>query len=90
MKWAGYETKTWEKDTNIPKYIRDFYDKTGQATIPSPRIKCVKRAGSAVYYQLTWDGTDAPDEFIPQEDFYVDGMVEEAEESSCNTPVKWR
>ena len=43
----------------------------------------MKKAGSAVYYLLSWDGTDAPEELVPQEDFNFDD--EEAEESSCNT-----
>lgn len=83
VQWQGYSTKTWEKETNIPKYIRDFYDRTGKSEIPKPRIKSVKKAGSAVYYLLSWDGTDAPEELVPQEDFNFDD--EEAEESSCNT-----
>ena len=85
VKWQGYSTKTWEKETNIPKYIRDFYDRTGKSEIPKPRIKSVKKAGSAVYYLLSWDGTDAPEELVPQEDFNFDDDGEEAVDSSCNT-----
>ena len=85
VQWQGYSSKTWEKSSNIPKYIRDFYDKTGKNEIPKPRIKSVKKAGSAVYYLLSWDGTDAADEFVPQEDFKFDDVREEAVESTCNT-----
>ena len=85
VQWQDYSTKTWENATNIPKYIRDFHDKTGRTDIPKPRVKSVKKAGSAVYYLLTWDGTDAAEEFVPQEDFNFDDVREEADESTCNT-----
>ena len=84
VEWVGYAEKTWEISSNIPKFIRDFYERTGKCEIPKPRVKTVKKAGTAVYYLLSWDGTDEADQFVPQEDFAIEEDVDE-HSSSCNT-----
>ena len=38
IQWKGYETTTWEPAENIPKFIRDYYCRTGISVLPKPRI----------------------------------------------------
>ena len=38
IKWKGYTTTTWEPAKNIPKFMRDFYARTGIGKLPNPRI----------------------------------------------------
>ena len=38
IKWKGYTATTWEPSDHVPKFIRDYYKKTGQSKLPKPRI----------------------------------------------------
>ena len=45
VKWKGYQTTTWEPSKNIPKFIKDFYKKTGKSKLPKPRILDTRTCG---------------------------------------------
>ena len=45
IKWKGYSATTWESSKNIPKFIKDFYDRTGQSKLPKPRILATRTSG---------------------------------------------
>ena len=45
IKWAGYSATTWEPAKNIPKFIRDFYDRTKISKLPYPRILDTRTIG---------------------------------------------
>jgi hypothetical protein len=86
VEWDSYEEKTWEKAENIPQFIRTYFDRTGNKTIPSPRIKKVKHVGSKAYYLLTWDDKSSYEEFVPATDFIIDEEEEKHLQSyTCNT-----
>jgi hypothetical protein len=90
VQWEGYPSskQTWKKMENIPKFIVDYYEKTGQTTIPKPRIKSTKLVGSKLYYLLTWDGVKkGVPEYIPASDFEIAStdIVEGEGTSTCNT-----
>ena len=38
IKWKGYTVTTWEPASSVPKFIKDFYQRTGQSKLPKPRI----------------------------------------------------
>ena len=38
IKWKGYATTTWEPESNIPQFIKDYYIRTGNSRLPKPRI----------------------------------------------------
>ena len=46
VKWENYEEPTWEPKSNIPQFIINFYEKSGQSTIPSARVKHTKVVGT--------------------------------------------
>ena len=76
--------KTWEKEENIPKFLRDYFDRTGKTDIPKPRVKNVKHVGTGTYFLLSWDKSDEPDTYVPREDFLI-SQKEEEQMVSCNT-----
>ena len=86
VEWEGYSDRTWEPAKNIPKFIVDFYERTGQSAIPKPRVKTVKKAGSATYFLLSWDGSEEGDLYVPQEDFAIgdEGLMADTGKK-CNT-----
>ena len=84
VEWEGYSVKTWEKEENIPKFIRDYFDKTGNTTIPKPKVKSVKKAGTGTYFLLSWDNSSEPDTYVPSEDFLI-SQQEEKQMVPCNT-----
>ena len=45
VKWENYEKTTWEPSSNIPEFIRTYYERTGRNTIPMARIKSTKIVG---------------------------------------------
>ena len=45
IKWNGYDTTTWEPAENIPKFIQEFYIRTGQSKLPKPRIMDTRVVG---------------------------------------------
>ena len=36
IKWEGYKSETWEPSKNIPTFIKNYYERTGRAKIPTP------------------------------------------------------
>ena len=84
VEWEGYTVKTWEKEENIPKFLRDYYQRTGNTSIPKPRVKSVKSVGSGQHFLLAWDKTNEPDTYVPREDFVI-SQWEEEEMVSCRT-----
>ena len=78
------DVRTWEKEENIPRFLRDFFDKTGNTQIPKPRVKHVKHVGTGTYYLLAWDNSPEPDNYVPRQDFVI-SQKEEDEMVSCNT-----
>ena len=45
IKWEGYKENTWEPASNIPEFMRNYYKKTGNGTIPAPRVAGVRKKG---------------------------------------------
>ena len=45
IKWQGYSTTTWEPRKNIPKFIRDYFERTGKSNLPNPRILDTRTCG---------------------------------------------
>ena len=45
IKWENYEDPTWEPKTNIPEFITNYFDKTGQTKIPTARVSHTKIVG---------------------------------------------
>ena len=48
IKWASYTTTTWEPAKNIPKFIRDYYSRTGSFLLPKPRILDTRVSGECI------------------------------------------
>lgn len=48
IKWKGYTATTWEPSKNIPKFIRDFYERTGVSKLPKPRILDTRKTGRSI------------------------------------------
>ena len=46
IKWKGYEVTTWEPAHHIPKFIRDYHERTGQGLLPTPRILETRKTGN--------------------------------------------
>ena len=94
VKWLNFPVSaaTWEPQESIPKFIQLYYESGtnfGQ-TLPNPKIKNVKKAGSAVYHLLTWENDNSVGSWV-HEDFFKllseDGEIVSSleEENSCNT-----
>ena len=45
VKWENYEAPTWEPMKNIPQFIINYYEETGNSGIPSARVKHIKIVG---------------------------------------------
>ena len=94
VKWLGFppDASTWEPENSIPKFIQLYYqEKTNFGkSLPNPRLKNVKKAGSSLYHYLTWDGESDVGTWV-HEDFFKllgeDGEIVTAleEDKSCNT-----
>ena len=88
VKWAGFDTSTWEPKDNIPEWIVHFYQdpKKLSKPLPNPYIKHIKRVGKGqTYYLLSWEGGDGEEEWLDESliNMYT-GAVEDSI-SSCNT-----
>ena len=81
IQWQGYTTTTWEPSANIPKFIRDYYERTGKSTLPNPKILDTRTIGTTTEHLLTWEKDDSLPEWTPQQD--IDDEV--ADLASCNT-----
>ena len=46
VKWENYKETTWEPKENIPDFIVNYYEKTGNKNIPAARIKNTKIVGN--------------------------------------------
>ena len=86
IKWEDYEDSTWEPSTNIPKFIRDYYESTGNGKVPTPRVKEVKKVGSVSQYELVWSNdTDLPF-WDPEKHVLIEPTdVEVGQDRVCNT-----
>ena len=80
VKWKGYSTLTWEPACNLPKYIIDYFEQTGNSKIPIPRIKHTKNIGNSKYHLLTWEDNSFLPQYYRSEDF-----VDTTEDLGCNT-----
>ena len=49
IKWEGYEDETWEPATNIPQFMLNYYKKTGNGAVPTPRVAGVRKKGLILY-----------------------------------------
>ena len=93
IKWLGFPPSeaTWESENSVPKFIQDFYAKESNfgKVLPNPKIKMVKKAGSAVYHLLSWDDETSVAQWV-NEDFFnllrEDGeLMSMVADNSCNT-----
>ena len=46
VKWENYEQPTWEPKKNIPAFITNYFENTGQTKIPSARVSHTKTVGN--------------------------------------------
>ena len=61
----GVEDRTWEPSTNIPEFIRLYYnnpDSLGKR-LPEPRIRH-KKVGGEEMYLLSWEGNCQDEEWV--------------------------
>ena len=94
VKWLNFpeNASTWEPEQSIPKFIQLYYQDANNfgKALPNPRLKRVKKAGSALYHYLTWDGESDAGKWV-HEDFFKllgeDGEIVSAleDDNSCNT-----
>ena len=52
VKWENYEQPTWEPKKNIPEFITNYFDKSGQTKIPSARVSHTKIVGIIILYNI--------------------------------------
>jgi hypothetical protein len=45
VKWENYEFSTWEPTVNIPDFLINYYERTGNTKIQAARIKNTKVVG---------------------------------------------
>ena len=94
VKWLNFPASesTWEPEEAIPKFIRIYYKDENNLgkTLPNPKLKRVKKAGSELYHLLTWEGEGSAAQWM-HEDFFKllgeDGEIFSAfeDDNSCNT-----
>ena len=94
IKWLNFppDASTWEPADSIPKFIQLYYeggDNFGKS-LPNPKLKNVKKAGSGIYHLLTWDGEIGAGQWVHDDFFKLlgeDGEIVSAleEDNSCNT-----
>ena len=51
VKWENYAKSTWEPKENIPEFIVNYYERTGNNNIPAARIKNTKVVGMESDYE---------------------------------------
>ena len=68
------EQATWEPETNIPEFIRNYYKdpkKIGH-DLPKPRIKHSKTmTNGQKYHLLTWDNDQEKEEWVEESVFTI-------------------
>ena len=98
IKWKGYSTTTWEPAASVPKFIQDFYKRTGMSKLPKPRIldsrvcgMCICIAatqfsdvflGTITEHLLVWDGDTALPEWTRGVEDETDGVEDAVEQGS--------
>ena len=50
VKWENYEQPTWEPKKNIPAFITNYFENTGQTKIPSARVSHTKSVGNKIIF----------------------------------------
>ena len=94
VKWLNFPESeaTWEPYECVPKFIQLFYQDESNfgKTLPNPKLKRSKKAGTEVYHFLTWEGEPSASQWINDDFFKLlgeDGEIFSAleEDNSCNT-----
>ena len=73
---------------NIPSYIRDYYEQTGNGKLPSPKVKEARRNGSTVHYELVWTEDDSLPDWDPEKHILLqepEPAPASRDKRSCNT-----
>ena len=94
VKWLNFPAieSTWEPEECIPRFIQLFYknpDNFGKS-LPNPRLKRVKKAGSALYHLLSWDDDTSAAQWVHDDFFKLladDGEIFSTleDDNTCNT-----
>ena len=91
VKWLGYgvEDRTWEPSTNIPEFIRLYYnnpDNLGKR-LPEPRIQHKKVVGGEEMYLLSWEGNHQDEEWVGDRVFKLFDLSTDVDQDAikCNT-----
>ena len=45
IRWEGYEEETCEQSSNIPEFMANYYKKTGNGKVHTPRVAGVRKKG---------------------------------------------
>lgn len=88
IKWEDYLAETWEPASNIPPFMINYFKKTGNGVVPTPRIAGKRKKGTALEYQLVWSGDDNLSEWVPEHEIFDLDKAElptSTEARSCNT-----
>ena len=94
VKWLNFpsDASTWEPADSIPKFIQIYYQDENNfgKSLPNPNLRNVKKAGSALYHLLTWDGETSAGKWVHDDFFKLlgeDGEIVSAleDDNSCNT-----
>ena len=85
VKWKFHETRSWEPRSNIPKFVWNYFEKTGKTTLPTARIKEVRKIGTQREICLTWEDEEGLEEYVPSSHFIVKDKEYKDLNSECNT-----
>ena len=86
IKWEDYDETTWEPACNIPKFIRDYYESTGNGKIPTPRVREVNSVGSVSQYEHFWSNSEDLPLWDPQQHVLIEpAEIELVQDRVCNT-----
>ena len=99
VKWENYKEKTWEPQKNIPQFIIDYFERTGNNNIPQARIKNTKvigklmmkrnqlckllSKGGSKYHLLVWDDKECEMFWEEEPAMHLDSLISET--YTCNT-----
>ena len=45
IKWEDYVEETWEPASNLPSFMVNYYKKTGNGLVPTPRVAETRKRG---------------------------------------------
>ena len=88
IKWEDYDDVTWEPESNLPIFMVNYYKKTGNGKIPTPRIASTRKKGTSVQFQLVWDEDESLTEWVLEKEFFdlqLPELPESSETRTCNT-----